>query len=945
MDFSAPKLVARALGLLVALFFAVAALPLCAMAYTSAQLSDDGQDYGIYYRRGDYFFLVSEYQYGSNPEQLRHAVKFALAPDGRIYDGTTYFYKMNQDPSLRPWNNGGAGVVGEENYYRKGGIIVYKHGPHADYDAIIKYQNKNYDQIIVGDNFSKPDGGGGACVIFNGTDDGTLIADGSSSAQNSNRRIISFREYHAASELRRVIFDDTVYRYWGSGQFEPGAYVSSSDRLIYLDGWFEGYPNLASIEGISQLYTGQVVTMARMFKNSPMIEELDLSGFDTAACADFTDMFTGCVSLITLKFGSAWTQDAAADEAKATFPVNMRCTMGAHDGEVFSAGAVIPNGSGTYVVADRVTIRQADVGLKAADGSLVENARMDSLSCEYTGSAIEPTVILTVDGMQLEEGVDFRVEYENNVEAGAATARIYGIGAYYGCITVPFEIVDSGAYAFLFSNGTLCLKAGHGRPGVGVVSASAPILLQACLFDALTKDPGANVAWAKMAPKVKRVVIDSSFGAFTLKTMKGWFAGCTALESITGLKYLKTASGASMADLFKGCTSLTKLDLMELDASKATDFSGFVQGCTSLTTLDMSKLDTSKGVNFSGFAQGCTSLEKLNLGGLDTSMGTNFSNFARGCTSLTTLYLNDIDLSRATTTSGFVTGCPKLTTIKTNLWKNAANSSAKLKLGTAAFRTSPSYKRYAAADPIPNGTGEYRFRDLAMQFTKVEMPQSDYTATGKAITPALTVKLGDIVLQRGVDYTVTYKDNLYPGTATATVTGKGVLSGGLNIPFTISARLTAVGDRLTYTKGIATFTLEVTGVSKQGTTATATVTKIVVSDPKAKKLSIPSTCTIGNVKVTVTAVSSKISGKFRNVKTIVIGPKVVKIGARAFVNAKKARQLIVKSARLTSVKNCLAGSFINRVKTQVWLPNADRTKYRKWFTKKAGKSGVTFIYG
>lgn len=45
------------------------------------------------------------------------------------------------------------------------------------------------------------------------------------------------------------------------------------------------------------------------------------------------------------------------------------------------------------------------------------------------------------DPYELEEGVDYRVEYTKNIYAGTAEATIYGIGSYYGKIEKTFEIM------------------------------------------------------------------------------------------------------------------------------------------------------------------------------------------------------------------------------------------------------------------------------------------------------------------------------------------------------------------------------------------------------------------------------------------------------------------------------------------------------------------------
>lgn len=67
----------------------------------------------------------------------------------------------------------------------------------------------------------------------------------------------------------------------------------------------------------------------------------------------------------------------------------------------------------------------------------------------------------------------------------------------------------------------------------------------------------------------------------------------------------------------------------------------------------------------------------------------------------------------------------------------------------------------------------------------------DQTYTGKALEPAVTVKYGKTTLKKGTDYTVTYKDNVNPGTATATVKGKGMYTGSAKISFKISLKGTA----------------------------------------------------------------------------------------------------------------------------------------------------------
>lgn len=62
------------------------------------------------------------------------------------------------------------------------------------------------------------------------------------------------------------------------------------------------------------------------------------------------------------------------------------------------------------------------------------------------------------------------------------------------------------------------------------------------------------------------------------------------------------------------------------------------------------------------------------------------------------------------------------------------------------------------------------------------------TYTGKAITPAITVKDGSKVLKSGTDYTVSYKGNVNPGTAAVTIKGIGSYTGERSVSFKIEKK-------------------------------------------------------------------------------------------------------------------------------------------------------------
>ena len=70
-----------------------------------------------------------------------------------------------------------------------------------------------------------------------------------------------------------------------------------------------------------------------------------------------------------------------------------------------------------------------------------------------------------------------------------------------------------------------------------------------------------------------------------------------------------------------------------------------------------------------------------------------------------------------------------------------------------------------------------------------EIPCQTYT--GKNITPGLVIKKGEYVLQEGIDYTLSYKNNKKVGNATISVTGSEEYNDLiLEVPFTISYKIT-----------------------------------------------------------------------------------------------------------------------------------------------------------
>jgi hypothetical protein len=293
-------------------------------------------------------------------------------------------------------------------------------------------------------------------------------------------------------------------------------------------------------------------------------------------------------------------------------------------------------------------------------------------------------------------------------------------------------------------------------------------------------------------------------------------------EKIEGKKVTHIGAAA-----FRGKTTLTQVHAPNVTTIKDSAFSG----CSNLTRFWSFKTSS---IGDSAF-ENCTSLNHAPSLLDCTQIGTDaFLN----CTSLTT-----VELPASVTTLGnhcfgyFSTGTTY--TLNPAFSISCTAGSAALKYAQAnkikytitacdhiGMITIPAKKPTDTAD----GNNEYYYCPKCLKYfkdaagTKETTPQAEtlprtgvrdiknatITAiaeqyyTGKDLTPAVTVRYGNILLVLNTDYTVTYQNNKNIGTATITITGKGNYTGSQITTFRIvgkniaNAALSAISDQ-TYT--------------------------------------------------------------------------------------------------------------------------------------------------
>lgn len=187
--------------------------------------------------------------------------------------------------------------------------------------------------------------------------------------------------------------------------------------------------------------------------------------------------------------------------------------------------------------------------------------------------------------------------------------------------------------------------------------------------------------------KIKSVVFDESFKDARPTTCVSWFLWFEALTTIEHLDYLNTSEVEYMNSMFTKCTGLETLDLSSFNTEKVknmyamfdgatnlrsiklpkgfigssvTDLNGMFRGCASLTELDLSGSNADKVKNMGSMFYGCVALSNLNLSGFKTGSLTDMQYLFSSCQSLESLDLSGFNTENVTSMVSMFSQCSSL---------------------------------------------------------------------------------------------------------------------------------------------------------------------------------------------------------------------------------------------------------------------------------------------
>lgn len=176
---------------------------------------------------------------------------------------------------------------------------------------------------------------------------------------------------------------------------------------------------------------------------------------------------------------------------------------------------------------------------------------------------------------------------------------------------------------------------------------------------------------------------------------------------------------------------------------------------------------------------------------------------------------------------------------------------------------------------------------LSIENADVALKESIYSYDGSPKTPSVDVKLGEKMLVKDTDYILTYENNIDDGTAHAVVTGTGIYKDVIKVSFVIlpyNAGMDAV-----YPEGTLIDDDYVYGVTDDETNE---VEFFCPANQKIKSVRIPATVTDENGTVyTVTSIGNKAFYKNTKITSVTVGNNVKSIEDYAFYGCKNVTSI------------------------------------------------------
>ncbi|MBQ6663847.1 MAG: cell wall-binding repeat-containing protein [Firmicutes bacterium] len=469
---------------------------------------------------------------------------------------------------------------------------------------------------------------------------------------------------------------------------------------------------------------------------------------------------------------------------------------------------VTGSGNFTGTVETTFAINRAEIGMVSVSGLHDQT---------YTGSPITQNFSLSFGDLTLQEGTDYTASYSANTDAGEAKVTLSGKGNFTGVATKTFRIrpypINTGTMQGLTSR----IYTGKAQTQTPVVKAGGFTLDPALDYTLSYKD-NTNAGTAVVTATGKGNFTGSVSGTFTIgtatvavpKARTGLaYTGSTQVGVPSGTGYTVTNGSAAAAGTYSAIVKLKDTaNYTWTDRSTGPKTVKWSIGGVSLAKATVTGI-TAK--TYTGKAQTQNPTVKLTLNGKTVTLksGTDYTlkyenNTAAGTNAAVTIIgkgnfngsikktftINRAKVALPTAKSGLTYTGKSQTGVAAGTGYTVLSGSgtaAGTYTATVKLKDTKNYEWSSGgiADKKVKWTiGKANLKSAAI----ASIPNQTYEGTARKPTPKVTLKLGGktVTLVKDTDYTLSYRNNSAPGTATVTVTGKGNFTGTASKTFKIT---------------------------------------------------------------------------------------------------------------------------------------------------------------
>lgn len=161
---------------------------------------------------------------------------------------------------------------------------------------------------------------------------------------------------------------------------------------------------------------------------------------------------------------------------------------------------------------------------------------------------------------------------------------------------------------------------------------------------------------------LRSLKLPKGFIGSSVTNLNATFKGCESLTELD-LSGSNSENVTNMSEMFYGCKALSKLDLTSFKTGQVTTMENMFCDCSTLETLDVSSFNTENVTTMLGMFNNCSSLRSLDLPGFNTANVTQMSSMFKKCSSLRSPDLSSFNTRKVAYMQDMFQGCTNLESI------------------------------------------------------------------------------------------------------------------------------------------------------------------------------------------------------------------------------------------------------------------------------------------